>query len=125
MSTLQYTSTSTSSEACSTPTGGANAFPRRSGWTSSTVDNEQCAKRQNSADHSGAAFKRQRTPSSNFTTNNVSTSDRRSLETEVDTVGRHEGEGMNEDDIVFQRNFAAPQDGSPVESEVKVGKHFL
>lgn len=118
MNTLQYASTSTSSEACSTPTGGANAFPRRSEWTS--CDNERSAKRQNSADRLGAAFKRQRTPCSSLTTNNehVSTSDRRSLGTEVD---RDEGEGMDENDIVHQRNLgAAQQDGSPVESEVKV-----
>lgn len=119
MSTLQFASTSTSSEACSTPTGGANAFPRRSGWTSSTVDNERSAKRQNSTDRSGTAFKRQRTPSSSVTTNNehVSKNGRRSLGTEVN---RDEEEGMNENDIVHQRNLVAQQDGSPAESEVKV-----
>lgn len=123
MSTFQYASTSTFSEERSTPTGGTNAFPKSSGWTSSTADNERSAKRLNSEDHTGAAFKHQKTPSTSMTTNNehVSTSDRRSLGTECDRDG---GEGMNENDIVNQRNLAALQDGSPAESEVKVAKNF-
>lgn len=126
MSALQFASTSTSSEVCSTPTGGANAFPRRSGWTSSSVDNERSAKRQNSTDRSGTAFKRQRTPPSSVTTNNehVSTNGRRSSGTEVNRA-EEEGMGMNENDIVHQRNLAAQQDGSPAESEVKVALHIL
>lgn len=125
MSTFQYASTSTSSEAFSTPTGGANAFPWRSGWTSSTADNERSVKRQNSAEHSGAAFvKRQRTPSSSLTTNNghVSTSVRHSSGTECDDRGGgyREDLDMNDNDVVRQRNLAVIQDGSPAVSEVKV-----
>jgi len=119
MSAFQYASTSSFSEELSTPTGGAKAFPKSSGWTSSTADNERSAKRQNSAGHQGAAFKHQKTPSTSVTTDNehVSSSDRRSSGTECD---RDRGEGMNENDIVHQRNLAALEDGSPAESEVKV-----
>ena len=121
MSTFQHASTSTFSEELSTPTGGANAFPKSSGWTSSTADNQRSAKRQNSTDHPGAAFKHHKTPSTSVVTNNghVYSSERRSLGTECDT---DRGEGMNENDIVHQRNLAALQDGSPSESEVKVAK---
>ena len=119
MSSFQYAPTSTFSEELSTPTGGANAFPKSSGWTSSSGDNERSAKRQNSAGHQGAAFKHQKTPSMSVTMNNehVSSSDRRSSGTEYD---RDRGEGMSENDIVHQRNLAVLEDGSPAESEVKV-----
>lgn len=122
MNTFQYASTSSFSEELPTPVGSAaNAFPNSSGWTSSTADNE--LKWQNSTDHLGRAFKHQKTPSTSAARNNehVSSSDRRSLETECDRDG---GEGMNENDIVHQRNLSALQDGSP-ESEVKVASHFL
>jgi len=119
MSTFQHASTSTFSEELSTPTGGANAFPKSSGWTSSTADIERSAKRQNSTGHQGAVLKHQKTPSTSVTTNtgHVSSSDRRSSGTECN---RDRGECMNESDIVHQRNLAALDDDSPVESEVKV-----
>ena len=118
MNTFQYASTSSFSEELPTPVGSANAFPNGSGWTSSTAGNELSAKRQNSSDHLGPAFKHQKTPSTSVTRNNehVSTSDHRSLETECDRDGV---QGMKENDIVHQRNLSALQDGSP-ESEVKV-----
>jgi len=117
MNTFQYASTSSFSEELPTPVGSANAFPNSSGWTSSTAGNELSAKRQNSSDHLGPAFKHQKTPSTSVTRNNehVSSSDRRSLETECNRDGV---EGMNENDIVHQRNISGLQDGSP-ESEVK------
>ena len=118
MNTFQYASTSSFSEELPTPVDSANVFPNSSGWTSSTAGDELSAKRQNSSDHLGPAFKHQKTPSTSVTRNNehVSTSDRRSLETECDRDGV---QGMNENDIVHQRNLSALQDGSP-ESEVKV-----
>ena len=121
MSTFQYASTSTFSEELSTPNGGANAFPKSSGWTSSTADNERSAnyKRHNSVGHQEVPFKLRKTPSTSVTINNehVSSSGQPSSETECD---RDRGVGMNENDIVHQRNFASVQDGSPAESEVKV-----
>lgn len=119
MNAFQHALTSTSLEVCSTPTGGANPFLRRSGWTSSTADKERSAKRLSLVENSGVGFKRQKTPSSCLTTNNEhsSTSGRRSLATESD---RDEGEGMNVNDIVHQRNVAGIQDDSPSVSEVKV-----
>ena len=122
MSTFQYVSTSTFSEELSTPNGGANAFPKSSGWTSST--GERSTKRHNSVGHQGVPFKHQKTPSTSVTVNNehVSSSDRRSLGTECD---RNTGEGMNENDIVHQRNLPSVQDGSPAESEVKVAWQFF
>lgn len=124
MSSFQYASTSTFSEELSTPNGGANAFPKTSDWTSSTGDHERSAKRHNSVGHQGVPFKHQKTPSTSVTINNehVSSSDRRSSGTECD---RDIGEGINENDIVHQRNLATVQDGSPAESEVKVAWQFF
>lgn len=124
MSSFQYASTSTFSEELSTPNGGANAFPKSSGWTSSTGDNERSAKRHNSVGHQGVPFKHQKTPSTSVTVNNepVSSSDRRSSGTECD---RDRGESMKENDIVHQRNLTSAQDGSSAESEVKVAWQFL
>ena len=119
MSTVLRTSTSTSTEACSTPNNGATLSLKRSGWTFSTADNERSTNRQNS-DRSGSALKRQKTPSSSLTTNNerLSTrSDRRSLGTECD---RSDQGDIDENDFVAQRNFAVGQDGSLEDSDVKV-----
>ena len=122
MSTFQYASTSTFSEELSTPNGGANV-PKSSGWTSSTGDNERSAKRHSSVGHQEVPFKHRKTPSTTVTINNehVSSSGQPFSGTECD---RDRGEGMNENDIVHQRNLASIQDGSPAESEVKVANKF-
>ena len=124
MNTALHSSISTSAEACSTPNNSANPLLKRSGWTSSTADNERSTKRQNS-DQSGSVLKHQKTPSTCLTTNNEQLSsriDRHSLDTESDN---NDQEDMNESDFVVQRKFATVQDGSPEDSELKVIALFL
>ena len=122
MSTVLHTSTSTSAQACSTPNNDVNPSLKRTGWTSSTADNERSTKRRTS-DSSGSVLKRQRTPSSGLTSSNepLSTkSVRHSLGADCD----NDQEDMNENDFVAQGNFAEAQDGSPKDSEVKVTSEF-
>ena len=122
MNTAFHSLISTSTEACSTPKNGANPLLKRSGWTSSTADNERSTKRQNS-DCSGSVLKRQKTPSTCLTRSNEQMSsriDRHSLDTECN----NDQEDMNESDLVAQRNVAPIQDGSPEDSELKVISEF-
>lgn len=120
MNTCHQTSTSTSSDACFTPTEDSNALPRKMGWSSSTVDVDRCSKRLSSVENSGPYFKRRKTPSSCSTTNNehVITRGKRSLATESE---RDETEGMNANDVVNQSgNVADIRDDSPSALEIKV-----
>lgn len=119
MNTCHQTSTSTSSDACFTPTEDSNALPRKMGWSSSTVDVDRSSKRLSSVENSGPYFKRHKTPSSCPTTNNehVITRGKRSLATESE---RDETEGMNANDVVNQSgNVADIRDDSPSALEIK------
>ncbi|XP_022783288.1 mutS protein homolog 5-like isoform X2 [Stylophora pistillata] len=119
MNTCHQTSTSTSSDACFTPTEDSNALARKMGWSSSTVDVDRSSKRLSSVENSGPYFKRRKTPSSCPTTNNehVITRGKRSLATESE---RDETEGMNANDVVNQSgNVADIRDDSPSALEIK------
>lgn len=124
MNTCHQSSTLTSSDACFTPNEGSNALPRKTGWSSSTVEIDRSSKRLSSVENSGQYFKRQKTPSSCPATNNehVFTSGRRPSATESE---RDEEEGMNANDVVNRRgNVVGIGDDSPSALDVKV-KNFI
>lgn len=124
MNTCHQASTLTSSDACLTPTEGSNALPRKTGWSSSTVEIDRSSKRPSSVENSGQCFKRHKTPSSCPATNNehIFTSGRRPSATESE---RDEEEGMNANDVVNQRgNVVGVGDDSPSALDVKV-KNFI
>ena len=101
--------TSVSPKPRPTPNSGPKLSINRSEWTSSTVDNDRSAKRQ-SLDPSGSVSKRKKTPSSCLTTSNE----------ELPQRSDSDKEEMNENDLVYKRNFGGAREDRPEDKDVKV-----